>query len=454
MSLISKLKFDKHHHIERFGVSLIALSICMSGVVGVGAYSYIEQNRENLSNQAIYTKAFVSSKSNIQGKVSNVFISKDKKKAFLLLKFDNINSVSLNAKNYKAFLTGSDSKQSKTDLLSKPFGSIYTFGSSGYMGFLFVNNAGFKSQILDLVVRNNSQITSNTDVTSDMMTLDEQIKKEADPANKNEKVEEEPSDVAKKNGSITFDKFDQFKVFFNPGATEAVVADVLSKDVISPVELYKELVLYREDEILKKKLAKVVDALDTSRAAVSEYNERFKTITVGGAHIVTPDNVNKILEDKIEVKKNLDGSVSSKTFIPKYVLPGGFEFDWQNTSIDDGYLKQVNKDNLDVVEFLKNKSKEAIAKDMYDFTNFGKWRLDNGTAFDDYIANTSQDIDTGLKDVNNNITSLQTAVNSYLNAKKLYQIDYMRKLLDLEITLGTIDSATSVNAEKKAVTLY
>lgn len=431
MKLLNKLKLDKHHSIERFGVTFLVLSMLLTGTLVSGAYSHFQKNKDILSSKVIYTEDFSTSRTNVGGSVKNIYTSSDGSKVFVLLKFKDTSAISIDPNNYKCFLTGSNSKQSQTPLESKPTIGIYSFGTTGYVGLYLINSKPFPSQILDLVVRANTEI-SGRDSSGEIVEEQGFEKKGVEKETQEATPEEETS----------FTKYDQFRLYLNPGGKFRTVSKVLDDDAVDAHTLYQNLVSKEEEKTIKKKLEKQTEMLDFKLKAINEYAMRFNVDTVNGQKMLLPDNVSKILEDRVEERE--DGENVIRTFKPKYMLPGGFEFNWQDRTINSGYLNQINPDKLTYADFIKKKHTEESSVNNYDFTEFPAWRLEDGSNWED-ITRASNANNQEVAKVNVNINNLTTAVNDYIQFKKKYQIDLMRELLDLEDTLNTIDKGTLIN---------
>ena len=190
---------SRHKRMETFAVSfgILIFGILVVTIVSFGMF--IQQQNNTLSSKAIYTTDFSTSKTNIPGTVVGVYASEDRTKAFILMKFDDVKSISTNANNYQVFMTGINGQKRRETLKSSPAGSVYVFGNSGYMGIYLVNNEGFPTQILDIVVRANAELVKKSDNVSSENTNDE-----------------------------SFSNYDQFRIYANPGATDATVLKCLS----------------------------------------------------------------------------------------------------------------------------------------------------------------------------------------------------------------------------------
>lgn len=112
-----------------------------------------------------------------------------------MMHFDDRAKISYNASDYQAFLLGSN-EQLKSEKLGTPgvSGSFYVFGSTGYVGVLLEAKQPFEQQVLNLTLRAKAELTFS--------------QQQASGASNEDVV-----------GDASFAKFDQWRVFINPGAT-------------------------------------------------------------------------------------------------------------------------------------------------------------------------------------------------------------------------------------------
>jgi hypothetical protein len=96
-----RFKLGPHHKMERFGVISLVFFMCVLFVLGGSFYSFREQAKVNLNDNALYTTEFETSISRTQGQVVGVYGNKDKTKVYVLMKFSDSSNVTLNANNYK-----------------------------------------------------------------------------------------------------------------------------------------------------------------------------------------------------------------------------------------------------------------------------------------------------------------------------------------------------------------
>ena len=252
MGLMEKLKLGPHYRMERFSLLFCVMIVGIFITTGLCFAAHVQSQNTTLDEQAIYSTEFETSKTGVSGKVVDVYSSKDKTKTLLLLKFDDTKVVSTNADNYQMFLTGASVEQNKQTLDGVPSGSIYMFGNTGYMGVYLVNKDGFGPQILDLVVRCNSELQTKS----------------------SENAEATGKEVEDKS----FADYDQFRVYFNPGAAKAKHLDCLDgTKAPSITNFYNEAVITPQEDAIHKQLETQVNDMRVSLNQIQESEKRLET---------------------------------------------------------------------------------------------------------------------------------------------------------------------------------
>lgn len=425
--LFERLHLGKHYRIERFAVLFIVITTLLILLFLSINIKHKQETKGVLSTQALYTKNFTMSLTGARGTVENVFTNTDRTKAFVLFKFDDPSKISTQADSYKLFLTGSSYTMDKTDLHIKPSGSIYLFGSTGYMGVYLVESRGFDAQILDLVVRGTTPISGDGNQA---------------------KTEET-------DGS--FSKYDQMRVYFNPGATDAIVADILNSDnELKVSDMYEAFITQPEESIMRDELRVQLDTLKLDLDRISEYKERLKTagIQIPEAPLVIRDDFYTIDDNNTENKD--DDIINLST---NHIVQGGVDFNWYDGSIRSGYLKHLTTDS-DYSAFLAKRLADSQAtpcgdpKICYEPFSVTKieWRRSDGSLF---TANINSSVITSSdKAIAADISNLQAAWQTYYSDKKAYQTEGLFSLLKLEADVKASDSNFTVNTNQDALVLW
>lgn len=434
--------FGRHHAIERFGVIFLTLVILMSSLMTTIVVRKRTADAEQLSNRAIYTTKVQMSRSNVTGSVINVMVSNDRTKAFLLLKMDDMTTMSADAEDYIMFLTGSDSHMGRSDLLSRPSGGIYMFGTTGYMGIYLVNNEPFQSQILNLVVRGIKDYSSGG-----------------------------AENVQAVGGDASFANYDQMIIYFNPGAQEAVHGSFLDAEKINMLDMYKEAIvkpaeisykevlqsdlqsMFEQQRLANQYIDRLVQGLDGSKLAAPTVpsqiaNDVISAMSTSGVPLNWSNNKNGWVDNSGE--KSSDYYLSLKT---DYVYPGGYDFNWQTISATEGWL-DVLRGNMTIDAYLQNQRNAQAQADSsrektLNLENMG-WYYTDGSVFKPDKSSS----DDKVVSITNDITNLQKAWNAYFDMKVKYQTVDLQNLLYLERDSKTVTETYTDNFGDNVLTLY
>ena len=415
-------KFDKHHKFERFGVIFCSLFLVMLIIVSIAFVDKLQTDNETMDNKVIYTRNFQTSISEINGTVDNIYKNKDNTEAFLVLHLEDTTNISTDAKNYQMYLTGA--KQSGDEIIGEYLeheslrGSIYLFGSSGYIGLHLVDSEGFASQLCDLVVRCNSQI--KTDDESD-------------------DGEEENTDM-----EDSFLQYDQFRIYFNPGGKKCDVAEFLNKTSWSVSDAYEECVSRAQEEEIRKTLTNDVEQLKKSMDAIEEYTARLKgsnsPTDVAVPEMPEPISGDKFIEHGSATDDKSDDYIE---YIPHEILPCGYEFDWYNGSVKSGYIDGLCGELTYAQYFNKKQSEESDDNGMG--VSVDEWTLNDGTLINSLDASISEN-----KSIVDNANLLASAWQTYYDLKQQYQCVDLLSLLYLEVDTNNVNSNYTINNDKKS----
>ena len=402
--------FSGHFKMERFGVTFGVLFLCMSILLSTIYVRKVHIETENMGNVVKYSYTYSSSLSQSTGQVLNIYCNDEHTECFVLLKYDNVANVVTDASQYELFLTGSNLNQRKEALLSKPSATIYMFGVSGYMGIYLVDTAGFPSQILDLVVRCNK-------LTGTM-----------------------PTDIPEYEDK-SFNDYDQFRIYFNPGASDYEPANFMNMGRMSVYEIYDAMVVKYQEDAIRENLMKSLDDMEAQLALIDEYTQR---ITAGG--VIVPPAPMQIRGDKVIMAE--DGS--RKILVTDYIVQGGYNFDWYHGSVKAGYASSVLAsvpNESSILNYIA--SQRTRAADERLSVDSLEWLRTDGTLFD--VANATVQSDA-MKALFENIESLKNAWQQYFTLKRNYQTTQMEELLLLEQNL--FDSSVNYTVNAGAITLW
>lgn len=421
-ALGTRFKLDSHHAIERFGVLfgvLVVSSVFIFGAAGTSAYS---NNQTSLSSTALYTPKFLTSKTNISGDVSGIFVNEDRTRAMVLMNFSDQSKVSVNAADYQGFLTGSTMDLNEESLKTTVEGSVYVFGSTGYMGVMLDSDEPFTPQVMDLTMRANAELVYNADGTTD-------------------------EDQAAADGS--FQKYDQWRVYFNPGGSEATVSKALGNGPVDVGAIFNEVVVAAEETKIRDSMDSQLALMQTDLARIKDAeSEMARTTADSGTLSLVPPTVPEVIAgDEVTGSPRIGDNPSTLDLETDYVMPLGYDFDWRGGSVREGYLQDLLPAGSNYVSYLNERTKET--PDTFRVNEL-QWLLNDGTDLkSDYTSST-----VTVKPLFDIMNRLSQAYQDYFNNKKVYQVDQHTKLLDLEVNLRNVESNVTVNDEPDVVLSY
>lgn len=407
---------NKHKKIERFMFSFFSILIPLILMSFVSIYNKFGVDKNTLSSRAVYTTEAVFSRTNQTGKVVGVYTNEEKTRGMVLIKFDNGVNISSSASDYKVFTTASNLKQGKENLSSKPEGSVYVFGTSGYIGLYFVNNAGFESQIFKSTIR----------MEKEFKTVDEKVVK------------------GKEVSGESYSKYDQADFYYNLGASQATKLTTLENADFSVQDFYVEALGTKTNNDKVAQINERLNRMSKLMLQIREMKSRLESTSVDNTKLVVPDIPNEIKSD------NFSGSGDSILYTTDYVYPGGLNFNVKDIDLKTGYFKSINNsklnpDNLSVSRFLaklKNEQSNATYLSKYE----PKWTMSDGSKLEDFVKNIGVD-NAAVSSMNDNIQTYVNLVNAYLTDKIGYQTGDLRDLLSLDISLENattnVDSASN-----------
>ena len=407
---------NKHKKIERFMFSFFSILIPLILMSFVSIYNKFGVDKNTLSSRAVYTTEAVFSRTNQTGKVVGVYTNEEKTRGMVLIKFDNGVNISSSASDYKVFTTASNLKKGKENLSSKPEGSVYVFGTSGYIGLYFVNNAGFESQIFKSTIR----------MEKEFKTVDEKVVK------------------GKEVSGESYSKYDQADFYYNLGASQATKLTTLENADFSVQDFYVEALGTKVNNDKVAQINERLNRMSKLMLQIREMKSRLESTSVDNTNLVVPDIPNEIKSD------NFSGSGDSILYTTDYVYPGGLNFNVKDVDLKTGYFKSINNsklnpDNLSVSRFLaklKNEQSNATYLSKYE----PKWTMSDGSKLEDFVKNIGVD-NAAVSSMNDNIQTYVNLVNAYLTDKIGYQTGDLRDLLNLDISLENattnVDSASN-----------
>lgn len=408
----------KHYTIERFGVLFVSLLTIMILCAISGFASDWSYNAKRLTTISAYTKDFEMSRTDAKGQLVNVYTNDDRTKAFILLKFDDISQVSANANDYQMFLGPRKVNGNDTHISEAPSGQIYVFGTTGYVGLLFEREEPFKSQVLDVTLRGNSEIVPVT-----------------------AKVEEE-------TGKESFAKYDQARFAVNFGATNVQTLSALNNESFDVEQVFKESVLDPADTKVKEDLHKALVTMKAELTAIDEYQRRAKELSIDGRTIAIPDLPKEVKGDSVVSKDNDEDKLYLKTAT---VFPRGYNFNWQDHVVGE-YGAQVRKDGKSLFETMRLVRAQKDSNSSSNTTAVTDFKLNDGTSFKELL------VDSGsvsiVKEANIVLTNYLQSIEKYKSSKSSYQTDLLPQLLDLELQKENVAKNSTMNTSDDVLKVY
>lgn len=441
-------KFGSHYAIERFGVLFLSLTLCMAMLLVSIVVRKVQYDRQSLSGKAVYTNSFLFSLTETEGSVRGVYVSEDQTKCMLLLRFDSMTDIPIDASEYALFLTGSDVNQGYTSLKSAPSGSLYLFGSTGYMGVYLYNASGFPSQILSLTIRSLNNF-------ADLAEVD-----------------------ASGYDDASFARYNQARIYFNPGGSYATHAAFLDTDDWSVSDAYEEMVVRPYESSVRSTLRSDLISMHQQQQVMAEYTQRLQR-----QNIASPQTPAMIGSDKIyavnpsdETKAHLTWSSQEDRWISEdgkrfpneavwlylrtnQVVPGGYDFTWQDGSVREGYLQNLTGSdamadwNAYFAEHTAAQGTSSASLNLDDVT----WYYTDGSVFSPDTGDTSGSVTNSQQQaISENIASLTAAWEAYYTLKVQYQTVDLPELLHIESDLANVLDTYSVqtNEDETLLTLY
>lgn len=417
MSFFSSLNvFGKHKKIERFMVTFFTISVPLILMTGISIYNKFGLDDQMLISRAIYTTEATFSRTNETSKVVGVYTNSDKTRGMVLIKFSDGVNISSNASDYKVFTTASNLKKGKEDLTSKPAGSIYVFGTSGYIGLYFVDNGGFNSQIFKSTIRMEKEFKS----VDDKKIVKEQLPGES------------------------YSQYDQADFYYNLGASEATKLTTLDNAEFSIQDFYVEAVGSKLNNDKRKEITDNLNNMSKTMLQIREMKSRLESTSVDGVGLIVPDLPKEISSD------NFSGSGDDILYSTDYVYPGGLNFNWKDIDLKKGYFKSINNkyinpDDLSLSKFLvKLREQQSKSEAVKKFEH--QWVMSDGSKFEDFVRTIGLD-NSGVESMNSNVANYTSLLDSYMEMKQAYQTKDLKDLLSLDVTFD--NATTNVDSVSK-----
>lgn len=418
---------DKHRTIERAGANFIAMAVVFAFILLTSFYYWTKGNDKALAETPMYTQQFVTSKTQVEGEVAGIYGNKDHTKAMVLMHFPDSSKMSAQAANYRSFLTGSNTGQGQEKLKSRPAGSIYVFGSSGYMGVYLADTAGFKSQIMNLTMRANAQLVDTSDEDTAAMSSEPDM-----------------------SANATFKKYDQWRIFFNPGASKIEYATSLDASAPKVDEMYYDMVIKSQEDKLRTTLDADLVKMKADLTSINDYKMRLSTMSVNGVGVKIPPMPSIVNGDEVTGKSASAGVKSTLMLKSKETFNNGFNFDWRKGNVKSGYIDGVVPKGENYVNWFADHSRQTPqAADL----NQLEWTMTDGRKLEDISSDSAAALDS-FTQLSKTVNDLTSAIAQYRDDKLKYQVDDLGSLLGLEVAMRQVNQNNTVNTSPKVVALY
>ena len=404
-----------HYKMERFGVLFLVLFCCMTVLM----VSILQHKRAldavTLSDQVMYTTNVSTSLSGNSAEVTGIYLNSDRTECFIMLHWSNPSMVVSDASQYHIFLNGADIYGNYQTLQSSPLGQVYIFGQTGYMGIYLTDAAGFPAQVIRIIGRCNSTLT-----------LMDSIPTYADSS---------------------FNQYDQFELYFNPGAAGAEPAAFLEEGRLGLFDIYQSVVLQGEEDVIKTQMETDLVQMQSLLAQIEENIRNLENTNLDGAHIIVPDAPVEIRGDRIV--ENADGQLELDAVT---LFDGGFDFDWRNLSLQgsltgDGYLDAAMGDDTagmtpsHWLSVQKARGDVSMSKGL-ELSNVD-WYWSNGEL---WTGDNPAELDR-LNRISTMISNIRSAWSQYYVLKQDYQITQPYLLLQMEVNASDVVQSYSVNSD-------
>lgn len=408
----------KDHRIELFMInvcaSIIALFfVCVSIIIHMD-----DEDKDFLTNQAVYVSDFTTSISGTEGSIAQVYSNADHTKCGILVHFENPANLSSDAADYKVFVKGFNVKNGRyaSKTMTNPSGGYCIFGSTGYALIYLSDADGFGNQAVECVVRSNEVLHREKVTSSDVEDLIE--------------------------ADSSYANYDQYRIIINPSASEAPVVDFL--DDLDPAALYRQAIVDGGEADVRQVLSDDIVDMNTAMKAILAYRENLENLNVR-----VPALPEEIAGDVFDVEEGENGSVL--TYTPSYVFSRGVEFDWLHGSLETtSFLTDELLDLKSPSQFFANLQNAPEERSEGMTMLASEWFMRDGTKI---VLNER----TGLSDnesVSSNIQNYVQAVNSYYNLKHKYQCEDMVSYLALEYNMNAAADSVSGNFGEDVITAW
>lgn len=173
--LLDTLKLNKHYRLERKIAYIGTASFFLIAGLGwstVNALSY--QHEQTLKTVSYNTEISFTKTANVDMTINNVYLTTNRKRAYITFSFSNMDNLSVRAKNYYTFI---QSAQGVTEPMSyHASGQFILFGNTGNGCFVIDTPDKISNEPITIILRNDKNLrdpdsiaTANNSASSDVL---------------------------------------------------------------------------------------------------------------------------------------------------------------------------------------------------------------------------------------------------------------------------------------------
>lgn len=389
--------FDRHHAMLRFVVVFVLGAAMVCGSVAMGIVAQANADKVAFGEDALYTRT-VKIASGVSGSAVGVWGSSDGTRVFVLFKLDDdsVDKMPMDASKYAVTVGSTDKSGTVQAMQVVPSGSVYVFGTTGYIGVYLVAGQRFEPQLYSAYV-------SCKDTDGDQVG---------------------------------------WYVTFNPAASGIVHSKLLDDKTFDPSDFYRTVIAPIEETTLRRTLYTDLSTMYSAEQTAAEYSDRLDKLGVNRTGMIPVGVAGDVIE------KDEENKVYRTTFAT--TVPGGIDYDWQGVSLADGgsYLEAAEKatDTSDYRGILAKMASTYTGGDkgVQLSTSPGDWTMKDGKSLTDSANSISS---SSYSDITNSISQLSQAVSEYYDAKTSYQTTDLLALLSFENDVDSVsDNVTSADA--------
>jgi len=449
---IDKFKLGSHYTMERFCAIFIAFVFVLGLIAASAVHQKVENSKITLTEQAIYGDGeTVFSLTQDVVKIDGLWANEGRTKGLILIHLPGgMANMSTQASDYQILMTGVNGK-----LENQPTGTIYVFGSTGYIGLGFTDSAGFKPAAYKIILRNLSYMSEGNQEAA----------------------------AAAHEGEESFMYRNQIQIIANFAATGAPVAKFYSKPDYTATDIYNELV---QSKLIEEKVAEcdeIMMDIDTSMRKANEYARRLEMAGITmednlpaeiyGDAITTVEDAsspmffdpNYMMSMGSGFLNSMDGfftcvDTNDSSAYPEgshlymttdYVFPGGLNFEYQNLTPDSLLLEQIIPAGETFPQFIADLSDQQSLYTVNANPSFGNY-IDtrNGTVF----SKDQQNVDLVGENSKSDIQNYESEISNIYSKKRDLQLVKLRDLLKLYYDSASMSDMTSVYTNSDALILY